>query len=304
MSRDLMESCSKFISQVRLNNTGSLETEDAYSRDVERFIKYLNDCGIKSFEDVKKDTIMDYSIKLRSGELGGVKLANSSYSRNLSSLRSFYKYLNKFEGVKNNPLIFFKNPKKEKKLPSLLLKDEMIKLLKSFDLNCDVDIRNRCIIEVIYACGLRISEATSLKLSKINFDECYLFVIGKGDKERLVPFYPRCKEIIIMYINTYRNNYLKEEHDYLFINKNGKPISNRSVQLMLQDVSIKAGLTKNVHPHMLRHSFATHLLDNGANLRVVQELLGHENLSTTQIYTHVSIDKLNKVIKDSHPRSK
>ncbi len=304
MARDLNLYIDRFIDHVKLSGTGSTDTVDAYKRDVFRFVNFLIENDIDSFEDVNKENVMDYIGKLRSGEIGGIKLSDRSFSRNLSSLRSFFKYLNRYENVENNPVRFFKNPKVEKRLPNLLLIEEMIDLLQSFDLTDPIDARNRCIVETMYACGLRISEATSLRVSKVNLDENYLMVIGKGNKERMVPFYERCGDVIKLYLTKVRKLYLKEENDYLFINKNGKPLSNRSVQLMLQEASINAGLNKNVHPHMLRHSFATHLLDNGADLKIVQELLGHENLSTTQIYTHVTIDRLTKVVKSAHPRSK
>ena len=179
-----------------------------------------------------------------------------------------------------------------------------MQLLDVFDLENPIELRNRCILETMYACGLRVSEATSLKMSNVNLDENYLTVIGKGDKERMIPFYKRCSNLLKKYKNESRPIFVKEENDILFLSNRGKGISNRSVQLMLQDAANKAGIKNNVHPHMLRHSFATHLLDNGADLRMVQELLGHENLSTTQIYTHITVDRLKKAVKKAHPRSK
>ncbi|NLC96153.1 MAG: tyrosine-type recombinase/integrase, partial [Erysipelotrichaceae bacterium] len=216
----------------------------------------------------------------------------------------FYRYLNKFENVEVNPIKSFKNPKPEKRLPSFLSFEEMMSILDVFDLSDPMELRNRCLIETIYACGLRISEATSLKICNINLKENYLTVIGKGDKERMIPFYKRCSNVMNKYIKESRPTLLKEENGYMFLSRNGKNMSDRSVQLLLQDASLKAGIKTNVHPHMLRHSFATHLLDNGADLRVVQELLGHENLSTTQIYTHITVDRLKSAVKKAHPRSK
>lgn len=304
MQRNLEDYLESYLQQLKLTRTGSKQTEDAYKRDINRFIDYLNENDIDDFNKVNKDILMSYFVELRSGNIGSVKLSNSSFSRNLSSLRSFYKYLCKFHNVEVNPVISFKNPKASKRLPSFLTFDQMMQLLDIFDLKNEIELRNRCILEVIYACGLRISEATSLKVSNINLEENYLTVIGKGDKERMIPFYNRCGKLINKYINEYRDLYKNETNDVLFINRSGKGISNRSIQLMLNEYALKAGININVHPHMLRHSFATHLLDNGADLRVIQELLGHENLSTTQIYTHVTIDRLKSTIKTAHPRSK
>lgn len=304
MSEDIRNYAQKFLNHISLVRTGSLKTKDSYQRDVNRFINYLIDNEIFDFEKLSKQNLMDYFALLKSGEIGGVKLSNRSYSRNLSAIRSFFKYLNRYEGIENNPVKLFKNPKIEKRIPDLLLFDDVMNLLDCFDLSNPLEYRNRCITEIMYACGLRLSETSTIKISKINFEENYLMVIGKGNKERLVPFYDSCGELIQNYIKNIRNEFVVEENDYLFLNKNGKPISNRSIQLMLSEAGVKANLKVSIHPHMLRHSFATHLLDNGADLRIVQELLGHERLSTTQIYTHVTLDRLKQIVLNHHPRSK
>lgn len=304
MSRNLNESLNNYLDHLSLTLTGSSRTYDSYNRDISRFINYLNDNDISDFNNVSKELVMDYFTQLKSGVVGGKKLSNSSFSRNLSALRSFYRYLNKYENVEINPIKSFRNPKPEKRLPSFLSFDEIMQLLDVFDLSDPIQLRNRSILETIYACGLRISEATSLKMSNVNLDENYLSVVGKGDKERLVPFYKRCSKVLRKYKIEGRPYLVKEENDFMFLSTHGKPMSNRSVQLLLQDAANKAGIKNNVHPHMLRHSFATYLLDNGADLRVVQELLGHENLSTTQIYTHITVDRLKSAVKKAHPRSK
>jgi site-specific recombinase XerD len=258
--------------------------------------------------DVKVDkaVISDYVMRLRSGDFGKQPLSNASYARNLSSLRSFFRYLNKYEGVENNPVRQFKGSVPRRKLPDFLTFDQMETLLKSFDLSKPADIRDRCIIEVMYACGLRVSECASLQVSKIHLSERYLSVIGKESKERMVPFYPRCAQLIELYLKEARPVFMadQEEHGYLFVNRRGRPITSRSIQNLCEKSGEAAGLPVHVHPHMIRHSFATHLLDNGADLRIVQELLGHENLSTTQIYTHVTQDKLARVVDLAHPHSK
>lgn len=302
---DFEKSLDRFLEQVALSHTGSPDTQDAYRRDVERFLQYLRDHEISSFEDVTKEEISDYITELREGDIGGTPLSNASFARNLSSLKSFWKYLNRSEGIKTNPVRMFHGGNPRRKLPEFLTFDQMETMLNSFDLNDPVDVRNRCIIETMYACGLRVSECAGLKIMDINLKERYLTVLGKESKERMIPFYPRCGQLISLYLESSRPVFMKksEEHGILFVNQKGKPITSRSIQNICEKAGEEAGLSIHVHPHMIRHSFATHLLDNGADLRVVQELLGHENLSTTQIYTHVTQDRLQKVVDEAHPHS-
>lgn len=293
-----------FIAYFNTKRTGSSATADAYYRDIARFIEYLERNNIKSFNDVTKLEAMDYIRELRSGKITKGKITNSTYSRNLSALRSFYRYLMEAHIVDHNAFLQIRKVHVEKHLPDVLTFDQIEQILNVFDLSKPIDIRNRCILETIYACGLRISEACNLRLDKIDRKEMIINVIGKGNKERIVPYYPRLDELFDLYIEKYRSLYAKDNCPYLFVSKRGDQISPRSVQLLLEEVKVKAGLNINLHPHMFRHSFATHLLDNGADLRVVQELLGHENLSTTQLYTHLTYDRLKKTVEDSHPYSR
>ncbi len=293
----------RFLNHVALSRTGSEDTQDAYRRDVERFLWYLEDEKITSLERVDKTVLSDYVMKLRSGEFGQKPLSNASYARNLSSLRSFYRYLNKYEGIENNPVRQFRGSVPRRKLPDFLTFDQMETLLESFDLSKPADLRDRCMIEVMYACGLRVSECAGLRVSRIHLAEGYLTVLGKESKERMVPFYRRCAKLIEKYLKEGRPQFRKDGTDYLFLNQKGKPISARAIQEICAKRGEEAGLSVHVHPHMIRHSFATHLLDNGADLRVVQELLGHENLSTTQIYTHVTADRLRATVEKAHPHA-
>jgi len=294
----------QFIAYFKTKRSGSLASLDAYYRDVVRFIQFLETKEINDFNLVTKLEAMEYIELLRSGKITRSKISNASYSRNLSSLRSFYRYLQEIHKADHNPFTIFKKVHVEKHLPDVLTFDQIERIFNVFDLKKPLDIRNRCILETIYACGLRISEACSLRLDKIDFKEEMLTVIGKGNKERLVPFYPRLKELMNLYIEKYRQLYAPKDFPYLFVNARGAMISPRSVQLLLEEVQIRANLPINLHPHMFRHSFATHLLDNGADLRVVQELLGHENLSTTQLYTHLTYDRLKDAVDKAHPFSK
>ena len=300
MQKDL----ENFIAYFNTKRSGSSASADAYYRDIERFITYLEKEGIKSFNDVSKIEAMEYISILRSGKITKGKISNSTYSRNLSALRSFYRYLMEIKKADHNSFAQIKKVHVEKHLPDVLTFDQVEKLFDTFDLDNPIDIRNRCILETIYACGLRVSEACNLLVNKIDKKEMLLYVVGKGNKERLVPFYPRLNELIDLYFSKYRVKYAKDNFPYLFCNKNGKKMSPRSIQYILDDASKKASFVIHLHPHMLRHSFATHLLDNGADLRVVQELLGHENLSTTQLYTHLTYDRLKKTVDDAHPYSK
>ena len=295
----------RFLANVRIRRTGSDDTEDAYRRDVRRFLDYLEEQEIRSFEDVTREDISDYIMLLRAGDIGGKRLSNASFARNLSSLKSFYRYLNRYEGVAANPVRMFKGVKTGRHLPEYLTFDQMETMLNSFDLRDPVQIRDRCILEVMYACGLRVSECAGLKIMNLNLSEGYLIVLGKESKERMVPIYRRCVQLIALYLERSRPEFVKKgkEHGILFVSQRGAPITPRSIQLLCERTAETCGLPIHVHPHMIRHSFATHLLDNGADLRVVQELLGHENLSTTQIYTHVTQDRLEKVVEKAHPHS-
>ncbi len=293
-----------FLKHLALARTGSKDTDDAYRRDIDRFLTYLKNNEIFDLNIVTKETISEYITLLRSGEIGGKPLSNASYTRNLSSLKSFYRYLNKYEGIESNPVIHFKGTKDRRKLPEFLTFEQMESILNSFDLSDPVQIRNRAMIELIYACGLRVSECAGVKVSNVDLDNRLLRVFGKESKERIIPFYPRCRKLLEVYIEKVRPMFVKEENDFLFLNQNGRGISSRSIQLVVEQSGINAGLTLHVHPHMIRHSFATHLVDNGADLRTVQELLGHENLSTTQIYTHVTTDRLKRTVESAHPLGK
>ena len=301
---DLYKKLDEFIDYIYDARTKSKATSDSYYRDIARFIEYLKDNHIDDFNDVNKNIVFDYIQVLRSGKITRTKISNSSYARNLSSLRSFYRYLCRKHVCDSNPFTLFKNVKTEKHLPDVLTFDQIERILDSFDLQDPMEIRNRCIIETIYACGLRISECCDLLIDNIDQRNLILRVIGKGNKERIVPFYPRLSELIDLYKKEYRNEYAPAGFKYLFVSTRKDKISPRSVQYLLDDVKVKANIPVDIHPHMLRHSFATHLLDNGADLRTVQELLGHANLSTTQLYTHLTYDRLKKTVEKAHPHAK
>ena len=230
-------------------------------------------------------------------------LKNSTIARKLSSLRSFYRYLNEYVGIQNNPFLYFKAPKKAKRIPEFLFYDEMETFLSSFDLSKPEELRDRAMFELMYACGMRVSEISSLRIRDIDFIEQIVRITGKGDKQRIVPFYDTAKQLLKSYLHTVRGLWCDGSHDYVFVNQRGKQMTSRGIQYRLDIAGKKTDLQVHLHPHMFRHSFATHLLDNGADLRVVQELLGHSSLSTTQIYVHVSQERLKQTYLNAHPRA-
>lgn len=293
----------QFLQYIQISKTGSKHTLESYRRDIRHFLDYLKGQEIFDLAAVDKKNFLDYAQLLKSGEITGSVPANATFSHAMSSIRSFYRYLNRFHDVKGNPAAAMKTPKTARKLPEFLTFEQMRDLLDSFDLSVPAGLRDRCIVETMYACGLRVSEVASLQVSRLYLDEQLLTVLGKGSKERMIPYYAGLTRLLRQYLYEVRPYLVQQDHDCLFVSLRGKPITPRAIQLMLQQAANQAGLMMNVHPHMIRHSFATHMLDNGADLRMVQELLGHENLSTTQIYTHVTVDRLKEAVKEAHPHS-
>lgn len=298
---ELLERFLHYIMQV---NSGSVHTFDAYQRDIQEFYAFIKAEGINDVNDVDRSIVMNYISHLRASNGNTTRIKNTTIARKLSSLRSFYRYLNEYVGVVNNPFLYFASPRQGKRIPEFLFYDEMDAFLASFDLACEDGIRNRALFEMMYACGLRVSEAVNVQLGDIDVHEQILRIHGKGDKQRLVPFYDIAKQRLQQYIQEVRPIWTKnQKHTYVFVNQRGKKLTTRGVQYLMERAASQCNLHVHIHPHMFRHSFATHLLDNGADLRSVQELLGHASLSTTQIYVHVSQDRLKKVYEAAHPRA-
>lgn len=301
----MKEEKERFLAYIDQLNTGSKHTHQAYERDIDDFTTFLQQEGIDSFDDVDRIVVMNYiaDLRMRMGQMGQLK--NTSIARKLSSLRSLYRYLNEYIGMKENPFLYVKSPKISRRIPEFLFYDEMETFLSGFDLNDPVGLRNRAMFEIMYACGLRVSEVVALQIEDIDFNDSILHITGKGDKQRIVPFYDLAKELLIRYLNEVRIQWMgSEKHRIVFINQRGKGLTSRGVQYLMQRQADALAMPIHIHPHMFRHSFATHLLDNGADLRLVQELLGHSSLSTTQIYVHVSQNRLKQVYQQAHPRAK
>lgn len=291
-----------YLIEFQLRSTNSAHSLDAYQRDIHQFIQYCEDQQIEEFSDVDQGFIYSYLSSLQSDEMA---LSPRSLNRKCSACRGFFDFLLQQDIISSNPFKQIKHFKEPRSLPDFLTFEDIEQFLYSVDTNTDLGKRNRLLFELMYACGLRLSETINLEVKDINFDESTLRILGKGSKERIGIIYESLAESLKEYVQTTRDNLLKTQtHDVLFVNQNGKPLTSRGVQYLAEQIGLKANLPMKIHPHMFRHSFATHLLDNGADLRLVQDLLGHENLSTTQIYTHVSVDRLKEVYKKSHPWAK
>lgn len=300
----MQEYLERFLQYVKQRNTGSAHTIDAYRRDITQFLSFLEQEGIDSLEEVDRIVLMNFIASLQQDEQGEARRA-STIARKISAVRSFYHYLNEYVGVQHNPLELVKGPKLPKRIPEFLFLSEMETFLDSFDEHTPAGQRDRAMFELMYACGLRVSEVVTLRLADFDADEGILHVRGKGDKERIVPFYETIARRVRRYIQTVRAAWtLRENHDILFVNQRGKALTSRGVQYIMSRQCDRCALSIRVHPHMFRHSFATHLLDNGADIRVVQELLGHSSLSTTQIYVHVSKERLRYAYEAAHPLAK
>jgi len=302
----MQEIFNKYIKQLEAEQSVSPYTIRNYTTDlcgsekVKGFFTFLKEKGIDSPDRVDRTVLRDYLAYLM--EQGIVK---ASIARKLSAIRSFYRYLVREGILASNPIEKASSPKLDKRLPSFLSLDEVERLLNAPDLSKPHGQRDRALLELLYASGLRVSELVHLDLREINLGTSEIRVWGKGSKERMVLMGKPATEAVSNYLEQGRPRLLGERKtNALFINRYGQRIPERRVQKMLEGYAKKAGIEKRVHPHILRHTFATHLLDGGADLRVVQELLGHAQLSSTQIYTHVTKSQARKVYLSAHPLAK
>ena len=277
-------------------------TINSYLKDIKEFENFLKTNSFGNLTQVHSNIPRYYLAHLNQ------KFSSRSVARKLSSLRGFYNFLVREEIIENNVFSDTSAPKVEKPLPKMVYSNELNNLFDSIDTKSAIGKRDYALLEVLYGTGLRVSEFCSLRIQDIDFYNMNLIVMGKGNKERYVPIHLGIKDALIDYINFGRNELLKrnvkEITNILFLNFKGGPLTPRGVRVILNNLNEQAANNLNVSPHMLRHSFATHLLDNGADLRSVQELLGHANLSTTQIYTHVSKERLKEEYDKHHPMSK
>lgn len=293
----LLQGYVRYLTAVR---HASSYTVRNYTHDLRHFLDFLNQENVISLRDVDRFLLRHYIKSLL--EQGFDK---ASVAGKLSALRSFYRYLMQENIVSSNPLITVSSPKLDRRLPSFLSADEVKLLLDRVDNSTPLGQRDKAMLELLYAAGLRVSEMVALDVGSVNLETREIRVWGKGSKERVALMGEPAAAALDRYLGDGRRQLVDNSRtEALFVNRYGKRLSERAVQTAIKRYAIEAGLDKKVHPHMLRHSFATHLLDGGADLRVVQELLGHANLSTTQIYTHVTQAQARKVYLAAHPRAK
>lgn len=290
----------KFIAFLSAEKNASELTIQQYATDIQQLISYMEQRQLSHFSQIQHIHARAFVAELNKKEY-----ARKTIARKLSSLRTFYHFLLREGLVKENPFAMIRTPKLERRLPGFLFVHEMEQWLRSIDDSTPLGMRNKAILEMLYACGLRISECASLNIDSIDFATGIVLVYGKGGKERYVPLGEYAIDAVRAYMQTARPQLLGKNRDdgALFLNYRGTRLSDRSIRRVI-DASIE-GLAsyKKVSPHMIRHSFATHLLEAGADLRIVQELLGHASLSTTQMYTHVTRDHLQSIYNQAHPRA-
>lgn len=291
----------EFLNYIVKQKNYSLNTSKNYNLDIAEFKSYLEKMETNYLE-------VDYNfIKGYLNYLYNKKLSRNSISRRLSSLRSFYKFLFNLNLINSNPFKYVSMPKKEKKLPKYLGVEELEILFNTPNTSSSLGQRDKLILEVLYATGIRVSELVNIKLEDIDFERKEIRILGKGNKERISEFGDFCLDAIELFINDGRGKLLDKHHktcEYLIINERGNKITTRGIEKIIDNIIKQASLKKKVTPHMIRHSFATHLLNEGCDILTVKELLGHESLETTQIYTHVSNERLREVYLKCHPRSK
>lgn len=290
---------SSFIRYVQLEKNFSVHTVREYETDLTEFFAFLEAEGVTSLEEVEY-----IHARLFVTKLYDEKKARTTISRKISSIRSFFKYANREFNLDDAPFRSLYHPKKEERLPNFFYEEEISVL---FEKNQGTDfksVRNIAILELLYATGIRVSELVSIELNQIDFSYNIIRVMGKGRKERIVPFGSFASDALLLYKAEVRPKLMKNiEHDKLFVNMRGGELTDRGVRYILKEMIEVASMHTKIYPHMLRHTFATHLLNNGADLRTVQELLGHSHLSSTQVYTHVTKEALRKTYMSAHPRA-
>jgi integrase/recombinase XerD len=288
----------QFLHYLVVERGLSQNTIEAYSHGLIRFFNYLTEKKIQEIRDVVKCDAQGFLLALRKKRLN-----TKSIVRNLAALRTFFRFLIQEGILQANPVEDLESPKVAKTLPEILTVKEIERILEQPDLKTPLGIRDRAMLEILYATGMRVSELTHLPTHQVNLEGGYVLLYGKGSKERIVPLGSEAMRWVALYLKTARGILSKgKESPSLFINRSGKGMSRQRFWKNLKDYALRAGLHKRISPHLLRHSFASHLLERGADLRSVQMMLGHVDISTTQIYTHVTGERLKKIHKQYHPR--
>lgn len=296
------EKIDDFSNFLKFEKNFSGNTLDAYMRDVRKLESFtISELDNLSPQNITYENLQEYIYQLSKN-----KISERSQARAISSIKAFFKFLLEDDYRTDNPATLLEGPKLGLYLPDTLSEEDINRIITCIDNSTDIGKRNKCILEVLYGCGLRVSELIDLKISNINFKESYIMVEGKGEKTRLVPLANTTAEFITSYIHTVRNKTKinKKYEDTLFLNSRGTNMSRVIVFIIIKELTQKAGISKSISPHTFRHSFATHLLQNGADLRFIQEMLGHSSITTTQVYTHLKTEELRDVILNFHPRNR
>ena len=303
--RDRMEDyISQFLNYIENERRYSKQTVLAYSKDLKEFHKFLESSGET---DITKLVYQDFRLFL--AFLNERELARTTISRKLSSLRAFFKYALRMDWIESNPMELIQYNVKKQQLPEFFYEDEMRELFTAIEVSeSSLQLLHSALVELLYATGMRVSELTNLTLQQVDYDMSLVRVIGKGNKERIIPVGDLALKSLTKYIQELRPELAAkskpEDRNYVFLSKTGLQLSPTQVRKILNSIVKEAGLNLSIHPHKLRHTFATHLLNNGADMRSVQELLGHEDLSSTQVYTHVTKDRLRSTYLNVFPRAK
>lgn len=288
-----------FNSYLKAEKELSHNTIESYIRDLKQFNNYLEENGLSDIINVNKTLIITYLMHLqKSGK------ALSTVSRNIASLRSFYQFLLNEGIISKDPTINLQSPKQEKKLPSILTPKEVEILLEQPNMNCSKGVRDKAMLELLYASGIRVSELIALDVDDVNLYMDYILSSKGTPNERVIPIGKMAVKTLSLYLDKHRMNFVKDpEEKSLFVNYHGKRLTRQGFWKIVRGYTSQANINKNITPHTLRHSFAAHLLQNGADLKSVQEMLGHADISTTQVYTLISKNKIKEVYKKSHPRA-
>ncbi len=292
---ELRDAVNEFLTYLLENKGYSINTQNAYQNDLTKLMEFIG-------EDIEVENITQEELREFINFVSKYGLSSSTRERIVASLRSFFSFMVEVHDLEKNPARMLYMPKKIKKIPEYLTEEEINALMEQPDISTSKGMRDRAMLELDFASGLRVSELVNLKLKDIDFDENFVRVIGKGNKERLVPFGSMARKYLLLYIKEGRPHLERKKTPFLFLNYRGNPISRVGFYKILKEYALKAGIKKRVYPHILRHSFATQMLQAGCDLRTLQILLGHSSITTTQVYTHVDIKLLKETYQKAHPR--
>ncbi|MDR2911406.1 MAG: site-specific tyrosine recombinase XerD [Bacteroidales bacterium] len=295
------DSKKNYENYLKLEKSLSQNSVAAYINDINKLINFSNN----SLKITSPDQVKLQDLKSFLEWLNECGVSTRAQARTISGIKSFYKYLFIENKISNDPTVLLESPKIGRKLPCVLTIEEIDKLIDAIDLDKPEGQRNKAMLEVLYSCGLRVSELVNLKITNLFFDQGFIKIKGKADKERLVPVSKKAIDEINKYMNDYRNSLKisKDSENIIFLNRYGRKLSRVMVFNVIKNLAYKIGLSSKISPHTLRHSYATHLIKGGADLRAVQEMLGHESILTTEIYTHLDVEYLKSTINQFHPRS-